>query len=98
MLSREEQERRIQARHSLVQNSGHVGNRLRWLRAERDLRSVSKDAGLSKSRLSQLENCAAPGASLKSLFALQLTYGCSSLNEMLGPLASWEGVRAYHDA
>jgi hypothetical protein len=81
--------RRIRARQATVQNSGNLGGRLRWLRAERSLRQIVALApGLSVSRLQQLEAEPRPNPSLSVLISLQRAFGCVTLDELVGPLLS----------
>ena len=89
-LPAEERVRREAGRVGLVQYSGDLGGRFRWLRAERSLSQVEALTGkaISASRLQQLEAARLPNPSLTALLAMQRAYGCGSLEELLGPLPS----------
>jgi len=87
--------RRVLARSPIVQRAGRLGDRLRWLRAERSLGALAIATGISKARLDQLEKTELPNPSLAHLLRLQRAHGCGSLDELLGPLPSWGWMRVY---
>jgi hypothetical protein len=89
---------RVTARRKLIQHTGHLGSRLRWLRAERSLRAVAALLpSVGASRLHQLESESLPNPTLETLLALQLAYGCSSLDELLGHPTSVGWFELYLD-
>jgi uncharacterized membrane protein YccC len=97
MASLDAEQRRLRAgvRAKLVQHNGHMGERLRWLRAERNLREVSRETKISHGRLQQLEADRLPNPSLSVLLALARVHGCESLDELLGPLPATDWAVRY---
>ena len=68
-----------------ARQAAQVSQRLRWLREERGwaIRELGRRAGLSPSTVGGIERGAQPD--LGSMLALQRAFGCSSLEELLGP-------------
>jgi transcriptional regulator with XRE-family HTH domain len=76
----------------------HLGNRLRAVRNQRGLtqEKAAVDAGITRSRLAQLEKSRFPNPTLNTLLRLMTTYELRSVEELLGPVpsamlaAAWE--------
>lgn len=69
---------------------GHLGERLRQLRAERGLSiaDVVRGTQISRSRLNEYESDPTANPTLDKLVALATFYGLHSIEELFGPLPS----------
>lgn len=88
LLHPDERAARLAGRARLPQRDDHLGERFRWLRAERSLAQIEAATGgqVGHSRLGTLEQQRLPNPGLSVLFALQLVYGCGTLDELLGDM------------
>jgi DNA-binding XRE family transcriptional regulator len=76
----------------------HLGERLRAVRGQSGLtqEQAAVAAGMTRSRLAELEKARFPNPTLSTLLRLMRTYDLSSIEELLGPVpsariaAAWE--------